>query len=400
MVQSDLSSLAMSDNEEYLIKVIRHLETTGPMGCSANGGYGLLALLAESLFALTADEQWREAGCRYLSQGVTLLSSERLSTSLYRSAPGLGWVIGRLSPSLQFRDGLELVVSLTSTYSQLLKRQQPIGFDLINGLAGLAVFARVAPEPYRSQLLDQVWENLCRISANNAGFRWITPGTADAGADLGIAHGITGVIAALAAAVVDGWDNPAAAAAAVRGGHWLRAQRLGNHAGGGFPYKVGETVNARLGWCYGAPSVAICFAWLSALDPAFLSDTIACANMSESIRGSPFHAMRDACVCHGTGGWAYIGTRMMEFFRAVHGAPIVLPSVAADTWSIPLQTNRFSDGTIPHQLDTGAVVYDTLLEGAPGVALALAGLQSRACRHWEGFMLLDFPDFRNEEHVV
>ena len=60
---------AVADVEEFLITVLRHLQSEVPSRCSANDGYGLLALVSQSLFAITHEAKWRSATVAVAGKG-------------------------------------------------------------------------------------------------------------------------------------------------------------------------------------------------------------------------------------------------------------------------------------------------------------------------------------------
>lgn len=384
---SDVRSLTVST----LAAVHRRLEQKPALTCSSNSGYGLLALLSHALWVLTGDDAWREHCRRHLDSGVESMQREQLSTSFYRSAPGFGWALAKLGPEVGFEPTLEVVDELAATYQQVLQRQKKISFDLIDGLAGLAVLAREASPSIRDGLLDQIWINLRCLAPTTSGFAWVEPGADDRGADLGLAHGAPGVLAALAAAQLQGWPNGAARNAVLEGGEWLQTLRSENDGVSGYPYRVGGKDPARLGWCYGSASLAVCYSWLAALDVRFRADAIACALDAERQRFSACHGIVDACVCHGESSWAYMGVRLSEVFQGFGCEPVPLIAAARDRIAIESRRDDQLSGTVPHVVGARAEIFDTLLEGAAGVWLAIAGLQDSRCRVWEGMMLLDLP---------
>lgn len=375
-----------------LTTIHQRLAAQNNLTCSANSGYGLLALVADALFQMTGASHWQSTARCHLASGVELLASEPLSTSFYRSAPGFGWVVGQLWRGLDYHEGNDVVETIASTYNQVLEQKQGTKFDLIDGLAGLSILARVAPKPLFCAMMDNIWLLLQQTATTTAGFAWIKPGIDDVGADLGLAHGSPGVMAALAAALTHGWDNSYAAQAAIRGGHWLRKYLSMVDDQLGLPYNAGASSPARLGWCYGLPSSAICFAWLAALEPEFQADVIACGHATETLRGSSLHGINDACICHGEASWAYIGPRLIESLGDALPKGFTYANAQADQVRILACEQARMTGAIPHHLPNRVVTFDTILEGAAGVWLALAGLQNPRCRAWEAMMLLDFPN--------
>lgn len=376
---------------DTLISIHSRIAKKDDLTCSANSGLGMLALLADAVYQFGGDKLWLDRVREHLAAGVAKLSNESLSTSFYNSAPGFGWVIGKLYRTSGFDDGAEVVDGIASSYCEVLESKPNIGYDLINGLAGLSVFARVASRETGDRLQNQVWESLERTATSTPGFSWINQYSKDVGANLGLAHGIPGVIASQAAALIGGWNNKDAEAAVIRGGRWLKLQQMEVSGHKGFPYSSGGTELARLGWCYGIPSVAVCYAWLAQLERSHQKDVLECILEAEAMRNGVSHGITDACICHGEAGWAYVGARISEWLLAGGIGSVDLPSAAQDQQRLESRIEDRVTGSIPHLMNGKVTSLDTLLEGAAGAWLSLAGIHNNRCRTWEGILLLDFP---------
>lgn len=362
-----------------------------PLTSSACRGHGLLAMVSEALHSLSGSEEWRQRANAHLDAGIQSLNNEKVSTSFYRSAPGFGWVLSKVSTRTQFIGAADIVESLAEVYLQALHGNAPISHDLVNGLAGLIVFARATREPMRSRLLDCIWNRLRAAAHSDPNLAWLIKGVHWQGADLGIAHGAPGIIASLAAALIGGWTNDDALESVLAGGAWLRTQRSEFAGIGGYPYKAGDTGIARLGWCYGSSSVAICYAWLTSLDPSYARDVEQSLADSAALRLGEMHEISDACICHGEAGWSYIGRRLSELTGRTQD-PSVLASAMSDHQALLMRSDEHAEGAVLHALPSAEPrVFDTLLEGAAGAWLGMAGTTEPNCRLWEGMLLLDFP---------
>src|SRR6185369_3602711 len=146
---------------------------------------------------------------------------------------------------------------------------EPRHFDLVSGLTGVGVYAlERLPRPRAQECLRRVVDRLAERSEQVDGGRaWRTPGealTLEASRpmgpfDLGVAHGIPGVIALLAAACE--WNVAADRARMLLDGAvaWLLGRRRSDGAIGRFAASAGpgsDPSPARLAWCYGDAGIA------------------------------------------------------------------------------------------------------------------------------------------------
>lgn len=387
--------ISLELNKEQLIRahiaLASRIGTFENLNCSANSGYGMAALVSESLWHLTEDEKWRNLALTQLELGCATLNQSNLTTSFFRSAPGFAWVVSKIGNSVGYVDANDVLTEIGRVYLDVLRSGKKADFDLIDGIVGLVVFARSLPVKFRQELLDILWAQLIeQMPVFREGFSW-SCGAFKQGCNLGLAHGIPGVLAAFSAALIEGWDCPVARKSLIECGHWLWSQKFEIGNSWSFPYSTGGESPARLGWCYGVLGIGIAFVWLSILDARFVAIAKACLNKSILERISTTHEIGDDCVCHGHVGYTYLTKRI---FESVGLQEIALDDEQQehDKWIIHNSLNNiYSKGEIDHVTQAGKMVFHTILEGAPGVALACAGLYSKNCRTWEGLLLLDIP---------
>jgi hypothetical protein len=260
---------------------------------------------------------------------------------------------------------------------QALAGAWPARYDLLSGLVGVGVYAL---ERRSALLLGRVQEQLARRARAAAPFwteaHWLDPaiGHPRGHADLGLAHGLAGVVAFL------GRCGPSALLDDTRG--WLDARAL---AGDTFPRWVapGETpVPTRAAWCYGDPGVAMA---LHAVDKErALRILRAVARRPEEDLG-----VVDAILCHGSAGLGHIFNRAHQ----ASGDPALAD--AARTWLRRAIAERCpGDGCDRMVLDpargTPMRARDPgLLTGAAGVALALLAAVTPIAPGWDRMLLLD-----------
>jgi hypothetical protein len=279
-------------------------------------------------------------------------------------------------------------------------------FDLINGVVGAGVYLlarlpRITARRALEQLVRRLEE---RAEPSGRGLAWRTPPKAPRRGqipgrvfDLGLAHGIAGIVALLAKLRVHG-ISPRRTHTLLRGGvNWLFDQRLDRH-NLQFPAFAAERTEpkpTRAAWCYGDPGVSI--AVFSAARA--LGDRKAAAealDIARKVAGLSLKqsGTRDACLCHGSAGMAQIFNRL---YQATGDEAM---REAASAWLVRALESRRAPGGAAGFLFWGSPqpasdlpgdfwADRTLLTGSLGVGLALASACSEAPPVWDRMLLLD-----------
>ena len=231
----------------------------------------------------------------------------------------------------------------------------------------------------------------------------------DGNYNLGVAHGVPGVIGLLG-------EICAAGLPADRGGEarrllagavdWLLAQRLPPGAASRFPYSVAPGVPpapSRLAWCYGDLGVATALlaAARAAGEPAWEEEALAVARQAASrpVVGS---GVLDSGLCHGSAGVAHLFNRL---YQASGDAAL---GEAARTWYrqalsqyqpgqgiggflawLPGGGDRM--GELSWQPDPG------FLTGSAGVGLALLAATTNVLPDWDRTLLTAIRGPRRQE---
>ena len=199
-------------------------------------------------------------------------------------------------------------------------------FDVVNGLAGLAAYAlERLPSLSARRVLERVVARLEELAEPAGdGLAWRTPparlasertdGRTHGPFNLGVAHGVPGVLAALAAAHEAGVESERTARLLEGGTRWLLAQRLLAGAGAWFPHSVGSDASSepsRLAWCYGDLGIAATLHLVARVLPRPEWDAVAVEIARDAARRSRADgAVRDAGVCHGAAGIAQLFHRL------------------------------------------------------------------------------------------
>ena len=281
-------------------------------------------------------------------------------------------------------------------------------YDLIGGLVGIGVYAlERLPRPPAGAMLARVIDRLDELAEHNAlGITWFTSPELlpdqqrthypTGYYNLGLAHGVPGVIGLLARAYAVG-VAPGKVGRLLSGAvAWSLAQQItpDGEGAGGFPAWVapGQTAPvARLAWCYGDPGVAVTLlaAARAAHVPAWEQAALAIA------RRAVHHArensgVKDSCLCHGAAGLGHLFNRHYQ----ATGDPQL--GEAARGWFAQALTLRQPNVGIAgfcHWGTTasgalGWVDDPSLLNGAAGIALALLAATTPIEPAWDRLLLL------------
>ena len=365
--------------------------------------YGCAGLaVCHSQFALTRrDRQAADAARTHLETAVDVLATQPLTSSLYAGFPGIAWAV-ELVDRLLSAGGEDRNGDIDEALTSLLRRypdQAP--YDLVQGLTGLGVYALARwPRPAAVQCLLGVVEQLARQARHDRdGVYWWTPPTwkglqreryQPGGVDLGVAHGMAGIIPFLARVHRLGLAQQTVRPLLDGAVRWLLAHMVDTVSGPTAPYFVANDVEpgpARSAWCYGDPGVAA--ALLLAARDVGEPDWAAAANalaMGAANRPPDQSGVVDAGLCHGSAGLAHLFNRMYQ---------MTSESVLADAARFWVErTLELCSAAAPGR---DAALCDVaepawkgpgLLEGAAGVALALEAASTTAEPAWDQILLV------------
>jgi lantibiotic biosynthesis protein len=348
-----------------------------------------------------SDQMVADVALTHLEAAVDVLATEPLTSSLYSGFTGIAWAV-ELVDRLLGNEGEDRNGDIDDALTGLLHRYpEDAPYDLINGLTGLGVYALARwPRPGAAPCLLGVVEQLARRARHDRdGIYWWTPPSwrgprgeryQPAGVDLGVAHGIAGVIPFLARVHRLGLARPTVRPLLDGAVRWLLAHMVDTVSGPTAPYFVADDVEpgpARSAWCYGDPGVAAALL-LAARDvgePGWAAVATALA-MGAANRPPDQSGVVDAGLCHGSAGLAHLFNRMYQ---------MTSESVLADAarfWvertlelcsaAAPGRDALLSDVAEPAWKGPG------LLEGAAGVALALEAASTTAEPAWDQILLV------------
>lgn len=339
-----------------------------------------------------------------LGDAVEAMAEAPLEASLYSGFCGVGWVSTHLTR--EFFGGDDDMSELDAALGALLANPRSTKpFELVRGVAGFGVYLlERLPQPGVRELLTRVIDHLeSTVQETEEGCSWWTipqwisllRPTFERGCyNLGVAHGIPGVLGFLAAARHAGIDDPRIPRFADGVVRWLLARRLpagGDCAFPAFLVPGTKPEPSRTGWCYGDLGIACVL--LSAARtfgrPDWEREALALAHLAA--RRSPAAGrVVDACLCHGTAGACHM------FLRLYHATGDPVLAAAAREWlEHTLAIRRPGEGVagyvnwIVDEVNGDSWRADpSFLNGAAGVGLALLAAVSDVEPAWDRVMLL------------
>jgi class I lanthipeptide synthase len=357
-----------------------------------------------------ADEEF---GLRLSGQAAHAVAHRRMSASFYSGFTGVGWATIH-SKKLLNLDGPYPNREIDRALGLHLRRSPWRGeYDLVSGLTGLGVYALEAlPNSGAVTLLKRIVAHLDK-SAERSGesFTWLSrPDLPSADwrnsypngcYNLGLAHGVPGVIALLGRICATSENSLRAtrttAAKLLNGAmRWLLAQRSGGPNQSVFPILIGATGEApaeapRIGWCYGDLGIAaaVFLAARCVGHTVWTREALRWARQTAdpSRRQRGVH---DAGLCHGAAGIAHLFNR---FYQAT-GEKCFRDS-ARDLFRRTLEMRRpgpamagFPARFYKPKIGNYWSPQPGLLYGATGVALALLSAATAAEPVWDRILLI------------
>lgn len=388
----------------------------------AQGDAGL-ALFCGYLDAHEPDGGWDRIGHDFLHAAVTGFEDAGggIASGAFSGLAGLAFAAWSLSRGgTRYRTLLEsledalVVETLAATTAQA--HQSGAGgvwqFDVISGLAGIGAYLlHRRSRPAVADALDAVLRTLINLSAPDPGGRpkWYTPPhlMADAATarhyphgnlNLGLAHGIPGPLALMAIAHREGVDLPGLPEAIRHVASFVASNRIDGRHGVDWPtvipleadgtWDASRVVEpSRTAWCYGSPGIARSL-WLAgdAIGDRALMALAVEAMEAVLRRPIPERLIDSPTLCHGVSGLLAI---VLRFAQADGGAG----TFAGGADALCQQLLGLYDPERPLgycAIEPGGNRVDQpgLLDGAPGVALALLGAATTTEPFWDRLFLL------------
>ncbi|QRK11344.1 lanthionine synthetase C family protein [Archangium violaceum] len=341
-----------------------------------------------------------------MSRAMELLAESQQPPSLFGGFTGVAWALLHLSRELGLSEDEEPTADVDELLLTHVGRSPWRGaYELIDGLVGYGVYAceRIG-SPRGRAILEQVVLRLEELAVSRTeGLSWYTPPELlpewqralypQGYYNLGVAHGVPGVILLLARACVHGVAEERARMLLEGAVRWLLAQRDSRDARASFGTVIsaGAPVRrpSRIAWCYGdlGLSVALLQAARSVGRSDWEDEALRTARRAAE-RPSGESGVRDAGLCHGAAGNAHLFHRLYSasgeaVFREASRAWLV------HTLELRHEGEGFAGFRVWQQDASGEswIASPGLLSGASGVGLALLAALGPVEPEWDRLFL-------------
>jgi hypothetical protein len=394
---------------------------------SLSQGHAGLALLCGYLDQCFPEEKWDLKAREHLQLAAHAAEAfPELPLGLFSGLSGLAFAARQLSRGgtryLSLLNSLDRSTCLrTIAAARSLRGRQGVSFaefDVISGLSGVGAYLLCRlDEPRMRMALSSIVEGLVDLLSEVDGLpRWYTPAhllgdektreyCPHGNLNFGLAHGVPAPLAMLSLAHAAGVSVPGLAEAIARTADWLCETRFDDAWGINWPVVLPliqtDMANggrlevpglrsadgpSRCAWCYGSPGIARAL-WLAgeALDREDYRDLAISAMKAVFLRPIAVRRIDSPTFCHGVSGLLAIALR----FSHDVGGTVFSDEIGALVQQL---LDSYRPGSLLgfRHLETRDNQMDQpgLLEGAPGVALALLASATNAEPAWDRLFLL------------
>jgi hypothetical protein len=404
---------------EQALEVVRiiadSLESLPPGNASlGNGAAGLavsFAYLAEGL----GESSHAATARRLLDQALTMAEAEPMLSSLHGGLAGIGWAASHLSTRL---DGLDLEATLAeideTVCAWLDQTVWQEDYHLTGGLVGLGVYAleRLASGAESARLdavtcLERVVDHLNATAERKPeGATWwrgpermslhARKKMPDGAHDVGLADGVSGVVAFLARVCAAGVAAEQARPLLDEAARWVLAQEAPDGPPEGFPYAIRPNRPqrnwTRSSWAYGDPGVAAALLGAARCvdEPAWGARALTAA-LRATTRPPDRTRIFDAGLAAGAAGLAHLLNRLYQ----ATGEPRLIER-SRFWFERALQMRRPGQGIAgyaawqPDENDVDRWMdVPGILFGSAGIALALLSAAIPLEPSWDRMMVVD-----------
>ena len=382
---------------------------------SLGGGTAGQSLFHGYLFRVGEAEHHAARARQLLNQAVEALAMAPTHPALYSGFTGVAWAAEHLGRLLDGEDeqeagGVEdedMGEEVDQALLIALDRLSWAGdYDLMSGLVGFGVYALERfPRPSAVRCLEAVVDRLDESAERNGqGITWFRPPEVLPSAgrertpcgyyDLGVAHGIPGIIALLAAACRLGVRQDRTRPLLDGAVRWLALQPLVGQRGACYPSRVGpgiEVKPSRLAWCYGDPGIAATLLYAARAVGMKEWEDMALAIAAHAARAAPEDAgVQGMGLCHGALGLAHLYNRIYQA-----GGDELFADAARLWYRLGLEMYRPEGG---NEARVAGQDWQSLwaadagfLTGAAGIGLALLAAVTAIEPEWDRLLLVAIP---------
>lgn len=373
--------------------------------------YGYLAKAAEA-----AGERHTARSDQFLEQAIEALATTPMRPALYSGFTGVAWAaehLNRLVNEEEWQaggaDDEDMSEEIDASLLTALAAPWTGDYDLINGLVGFGVYAlERVPRPSAVRCLEAIVDRLAETAKSiGDGVTWFTPPellpsfnrqqTPNGYYNLGVAHGVPGVIALLADACRRS-IRPERTRPLLEGAvRWVVSQHLTERRGACFPSWVEpgiETQPSRLAWCYGDPGIAATLLYAARSIGMEEWERTALDIASHAARAAPEDSrVLDVGLCHGALGLAHLYNRIHQA-----GGGELFADAARLWYRLGLEMRRPVGGIAGFEawlpgpgMQLGWRTDPGFMTGAAGVGLALLAGLTFIEPEWDRLLLVAIP---------
>jgi hypothetical protein len=343
----------------------------------------------------------------FLEEAIAAAADGPTQASLYSGLTGVGWAAAHLQERLADLDTEANTAEIDQALDEHLRPPRwSADYDLIDGLVGFGVYAlERLPRPGAVACLERVIDHLAGTAEHRpegvtwwTNPDWLMPETRKQSPrgyyNLGLAHGVPGVIALLGCACAAGVAADRARPLLDGAVRWLLAQESAGAAAADLPFAVGPGIPrepARLAWCYGDLGVAVSLLGAARCvgDPDWERAALAIAGRAAA-RPPADCGVVDAGLCHGAAGVGHLFNRLFQATDETRFA------AAARFWFERALALRQPGRGIAGYLSWGLGEDGTpswlddrgLLTGAAGIGLALLAAATPLEPAWDRMLLV------------
>jgi class I lanthipeptide synthase len=350
----------------------------------------------------------REMACECLAPGVDALATRPMTASLYAGFTGIAWAAQHVT-TLLGDSSLDLGDIDLALEAYLSRSPWSHHYDLITGLVGLGVYClERSNSPVAMRCLELIVERLSELAELSDGsLRWHTrpdllppwqrESCPQGHYNLGLAHGLPGIIALLGKIHAAGISQQQTGRLLEGAVPWLLRQRLppGSQCRFAAVHVPGrQSESRRLAWCYGDAGLAaaLLLAARCVGEESWEQEALEIARLAAARDGQSCGVV-DACFCHGSSGLAHIFNRL---YQATHDEVF---AVASRYWiERTLQFCNPGNGPAGYRVksadDSGKAGFQArygVLMGIAGIGLSLLAATSDVEPCWDRIFLLDMP---------
>jgi hypothetical protein len=368
------------------------------------------ALVYEYADRASHSEDHAAAATRIFDRAVAGIQELGAAPMLYGGFTGVAWLATHITEPEPGDEDPN--AEIDATLCAMLAKSWGT-YDLIGGLVGVGVYFCERLEvpgarPVATRALELIVDRLAELATfSSAGAAWFTPAdhlleperslAPEGFYNLGVAHGMPGIIALLAEICGAGVGGARARELLDRSVDWLLAQPPADAVSRFSPWLVpgddGRHAGSRLAWCYGDLGVAAVLlrAARRVGAPRWEEAAIEMARV-QATRRDDRTMVTDAGLCHGTAGIAHIFNRL---YQATGDAAL---ADAARFWLERTLELRHPGGIAGYRqlsrTESGESRWEDspgFLTGVAGIGLALLAATSEVEPGWDRLLLVSVP---------